>query len=1394
MDIHKQQKHDEGSGDEEDKFAAYMDENGIIRMEDQEDLELDKQEFLELEEQDSLGLPEQRILGLDEALIKGLGEQESPSDEDRSGMHSWEEHFAQVDKERTFDLLETESLRNSDLISQRHDTDGLISEHHPDSSLTLPPPLDWRPPSRDQQLDMTEDEQDRGSSVGKWEEEDGSWSPQQSELPYDGSLGPDGLEEYDQTSAGEEQWDNPPSSSLVESFSQNPRTQEDIPSTFSHSLSPHPVSSPWNPRFFNQVGGLHIAPCIEDETLPESSCTDSGEGVATTPLENPKRVTSIPVKAPRSKSSFPISTPPKTWHPDDTSTKPSKPSNAPVYGRGQLNYPLPDFSKVGPRVKFPRDDQSYRPPQSRRADVPKSLTPVVFKSPAEIVREVLLSSTEKPAQEPIVPRTVPQEFQSPQQATELVHQLQEDYHKLLTKYAEAENTIDRLRLGAKIHLYSDPPKPSHSVQMGSVLQGSKFMEFTIPQMHTATFSTMNDQDDVTPESSAPASRTVSPEDVPLPLTSSISPLHTQEDVESTLTSNIGFLQQEVDQFEKLYNGGNLSPGEQKQALWELRGSLDVLERQYLKAQEECRQGQHLTSTAHPAKELDPERSLERAIFQLGIHMDDLQDKVQDSTRHRGSDPHKDATMVKESLHSAPVPSAQAPIPSLVTPYPEVHPPTDFVRQAGADLSSVKKEKAHLEEHLPQPLRHKQIQVEKEYDTLLSTYDSFKTLPDALGLEQDTWSHYDQQDARPHHPPQMADAQEHPKPSRPEDHFQFKDQPQSSRPKGYQKTVKLQEHPKDAGQYDLSRNVRPRSHQQGVRNQEHPRSAALQIQKSRPEEHVQATRPSSSSVTSKQADFQKGPPRESPRQERLQISSEARRYTGTKRLPQISKDSAQRDSVRSPPLADRRENSPKSLAVDRSVSGDNAREPYSRRSSTSSKSVSSSPQKEQLKEKRSAVHDRIVSPETDSGFLGSESGRSPTLRKQAKQLQQSREVPPDVSSTTSPRRNEVGPSRMERSQPSGTHEALWGRSQQGKQWIRPSETSSPSPGPKSLTDSESRDQSQASDSDSERDRCVDIMRGPSAGASLAPLEEASEHLRHILETRTTRDQAIQDLQKEVIQLRHHLENSLNRPSVQEKPAKPLHSSTFQDPREERVPHFASDLITSPSNGGASMKPSRSDLSKGNSVAQDSATRQSPGRVIHGDYTGSLYHLPDSSSTHRSKQTTVPFCPRCHDERKQIPGPKRTSADDDSVTPVHAACPLCDESNDSADIQSTGLCRHHISRRSPRPTRVPPFGHWVLNQTPQVAYVQPPVIPYSPPLIYGPSPSLYVPMGYNVAQIRPPRTLTPPPALRTLDLDELHWPLNRALEAAKELHVTSKRMCRSMTHDLSLQRNLRGSCLF
>ena len=61
-----------------------------------------------------------------------------------------------------------------------------------------------------------------------------------------------------------------------------------------------------------------------------------------------------------------------------------------------------------------------------------------------------------------------QEFHKRKQATELVQQLQKDYDKLLSKYAEAELTIDTFRLGAHVTLHhSGSPTPSQATS-GSI--------------------------------------------------------------------------------------------------------------------------------------------------------------------------------------------------------------------------------------------------------------------------------------------------------------------------------------------------------------------------------------------------------------------------------------------------------------------------------------------------------------------------------------------------------------------------------------------------------------------------------------------------------------------------------------------------------------------------------------------------------------------------------------------------------------------------------------------------------------------------------------------------------------------------------------------------------------
>ena len=64
---------------------------------------------------------------------------------------------------------------------------------------------------------------------------------------------------------------------------------------------------------------------------------------------------------------------------------------------------------------------------------------------------------------------------------ETLTQLQIEYNALLRRHAEAENTIDELRLGAKVNLYSDSPTPQQG-QMGSLAAPHHAQTLSIARM------------------------------------------------------------------------------------------------------------------------------------------------------------------------------------------------------------------------------------------------------------------------------------------------------------------------------------------------------------------------------------------------------------------------------------------------------------------------------------------------------------------------------------------------------------------------------------------------------------------------------------------------------------------------------------------------------------------------------------------------------------------------------------------------------------------------------------------------------------------------------------------------------------------------------------------------
>ncbi|KAL4609384.1 AT-hook-containing transcription factor isoform X2 [Arapaima gigas] len=408
------------------------------------------------------------------------------------------------------------------------------------------------------------------------------------------------------------------------------------------------------------------------------------------------------------------------------------------YRRGQLNHRLPDFSQVEAKVQFPKG--VYKPPRSKGAARGRGLTPeppLVFKSPADIVKEVLLSSPDGiPAGPPSVSGSchplraaLPQEFRSPQQAHALVHQLQEDYNRLLTKYAEAENTIDRLRLEAKVNLYADPPKASHSVYSGTVSTGSKVMNLTFPQAQRAVM--MHTAAPIHPAGFTSAELAGAGHDIPSSETSSPSRTPGPQrggQLGEVLSKQAGQFQSRLDSFKDLLRSGKLKPSEQIKGLSDLAQGQDALERSYLEARDQHRLQQQQGRKTGP---FDPDRELEGQIFRSGMLLEELRERVGHGASERPT-----STAVSSPRN------AGGPTPLLETPVSPLE--GGIVNQEVSSVSGesegevgVNPDREGVPSTLLLPLRLKQEHVERDFSTLLNQYKSFKDLPHVLGLGQES---------------------------------------------------------------------------------------------------------------------------------------------------------------------------------------------------------------------------------------------------------------------------------------------------------------------------------------------------------------------------------------------------------------------------------------------------------------------------------------------------------------------------------------------------------------------------------------------------------------------------------------------------------------------------------
>nr|XP_035977794.1 LOW QUALITY PROTEIN: microtubule organization protein AKNA [Halichoerus grypus] len=1086
-------------------------------------------------------------------------------------------------------------------------------------------------------------------------------------------------------------------------------------------------------------------------------------------------------------------------------------SDASKYGRGQLNYPLPDFSKVGPRVRFPKDE-SYHPPKARSySGQPQGpARPLIFKSPAEIVQEVLLSSGETcPAKDP--PPThpitrVPQEFQTPEQATKLVHQLQEDYHKLLTKYAEAENTIDQLRLGAKVNLYSDQPQPSHSMHTGTVPQGTKVLSFSIPQPHSVlqwsgpaqapqtsgTSGWPSAQGDLNPSSSAPAWLLENPgitRDQP-------SAERTQE-----LAAQASRFVAKVEAFAGLMRAGRLTAQDQLKVFQRLKDVHTALEEEYLKACREQQPAQQLAGSQGTPGKFDPGRELEEKIFQLGIRLEELKDHMdqnQQEPERVGSDCTPDSLPASPSPHQPaclPSPSGQASTPAIQTlcPQPDaassVGPCASLVN---VELSAASNEGEDRPLGLPAPLRHKDLQVEQDLHGLLERYLSVKSLPEAVKMEEeeeDGQGHVVEVDG-PAPAPGNSEATRIPI-------RQLPALAKRSHRAPLKETVEQTGSVKPAG---VHASAARDGYLQGLH-----KAKAAPPGPSRPP-HPRGTRTAGSH----------------------QSSLTSLEGSGiSEHLPQKSLHQA---------------------------GGPHLEEPW------------------------------MASPETDSGFVGSETSRvSPLTQTPEHRLShisttgtlaqpftsseaqdaashpQTRgpPVPRRASEPSTPR------SRAQR-QPSGRASPLQQRALSlREERALVAEMAVPGPefeGRKRLSE--------------QLPRRATISPPPTLTPAAATLPHgAAESTGTFLLTRTGRDQAIRELQEEVSRLRLQLEDSLHQPA-QGSPTRPA-TTLNRPPRARARPadastswgsHYGSkstERLSGEPGGGERAEPAGRRRARSSSVpravpqlslsseseppspqwfseksrtTEDSAQSardgmrgvggpRRPDRVTFwGQYTGQEYRVLTPKTAPRGSGSVS--CPHCRPAGTQDSGGTVTR-DPPGPSPTDPLrCALCGRvgpppSMDGPDSATSGpdkAASKRNARTSPSPTQRskrmgsparPPPGLWYLAAAPPapapaaLTYISSvPIMPHPSATVY------YVPPGPTSTSSAHPAPAEWPPTAPTRparghrhsiqldleDLEELNKALTQAVQAAESIRSTTKHMSRSLSADLRQARGLRGSCLF
>ncbi|XP_066910844.1 micronuclear linker histone polyprotein-like [Clytia hemisphaerica] len=213
-----------------------------------------------------------------------------------------------------------------------------------------------------------------------------------------------------------------------------------------------------------------------------------------------------------------------------------------------------------------------------------------------------------------------QEAYSHKETGQCYSTLQKEYDDLLKKYAEAENTIDKLRIGARIKLYYDSPPPQQAdneVFQDMRSKSTQLLHLAQPQkVHLSRTYSM-------PERLLTKKRGLSSS---LPAPSRVS--------EEDLVARLQCLQNDVTNFHTLLSDGECTLQEQREINEGLKDEFSMIKDEFKTLENNGSRNRAYSTNSKISEDFGGANSLQAEVYRLGLRLEEIDEEIGDQIRQQ----------------------------------------------------------------------------------------------------------------------------------------------------------------------------------------------------------------------------------------------------------------------------------------------------------------------------------------------------------------------------------------------------------------------------------------------------------------------------------------------------------------------------------------------------------------------------------------------------------------------------------------------------------------------------------------------------------------------------------------------------------------------------------------